>query len=640
MPKPTTDASWEVEVSDMTGRPVHWNGQNFQYYKMIMEIAARKKDTDLYKVMTQQLKYDASFTSLQKSAWDAWQLDLQELIFSSVCTDMGQQLMNMTDGLTMLKYLCDRYEGTANDQTRAMTKRQLYAQLESAKCKQSGKVEGHLNYMCRLKGRLKTVGMTVDDAVFSGMLVSSLPSNERFDRLRGFVDAGMDCVDTPEKVVAMAVTFDKANQAEEQLHRSFGAKQHSGQQNKIGGGGQGKGGSEQASSKGQGKSRSCFVCGSTDYLKASCPEKTKKQSGAEGNEQQQIPRSNCTLRQDDNTSPVVVLTDDEVVAEGVVTGIAMPTRPEESRGDESGDDQEAEVAELHQEVDDQEDATASSSWWYFDTASNSHVTGLRSHFVSFTEDTEAARTVRGLSPSIISRIVGIGTVALVNEVDGEEVVMYVDNVFYVPDAEFELFSPGLAHEQGFEFDYDQATRSFLISWEGRRVLVATPQEATWGFQASHPSEGDIGLVQGMMLTQRQQDTCDACHLAKQKKKKHRKKLDRATKEPNQVVYADLLFPGKGNGSRFEAVLVIMDGYSRLVTVHMLKNKSSEVVNNHLKEYVLWAERQAGRMIKKVITHKVMQVLTDKGGEFVSEPWRRSTTRAASSTSRWDPRARS
>ncbi|KAE9310895.1 hypothetical protein PR003_g20157 [Phytophthora rubi] len=624
-----------------------------------MEIAARKKDTDLYKVMPQHIKCDASFTSLQKSAWDAWQLDLQELIFSSVCTDMGQQLMDMTDGSTMWKYLCDRYEGTANDQTRAMTKRQLYAQLESAKCKQSGKVEGHLNYMCRLKARLKTVGMTVDDAVFSGMLVSSLPSNERFDRLRGFVDAGMDCVDTPEKVVAMAVTFDKANQAEEQLHRSFGAKQHSGQQNKGGGGGQGKGGSEQASSKGQGKSRSCFVCGSTDHLKASCPDRANKQSGAEGNEQQRRPRSNWTLRQDGNTSPVVALSDEEIVAEGVVTGIAMPTGPEESRGDESGDDQVAEVAELHQEVDDQEDAAVSSSWWYFDTASNSHVTGLRSHFVSFTEDTEAARTVRGLSPSIISRIAGIGTVALVNEVDGEEVVMYVDNVFYVPDAEFGLFSPGLAHEQGFEFDYDQATRSFLISWEGRRVVVATPQEATWGFQASHPSEGDIvrpggrplvnytvaegvgtlqrwhermghicpqylktmvdkGLVQGMMLTQRQQDTCDACHLAKQKKKKHRKKLDRATKEPNQVVYADLLFPGKGNGSRFEAVLEIMDGYSRLVTVHMLKNKSSKVMNNYLKEYVLWAERQAGRMIKKVITHKVMQVLTDKGGEFVNE----------------------
>ncbi|KAE8895861.1 hypothetical protein PF005_g26732 [Phytophthora fragariae] len=250
MPKPTTDASWEVEVSDKTDRPVRWNGQNSQYYKKLMEIAARKKDTDLYKVMTQQIKYDASFTSLQKSAWDAWELALRELIFSSVCTDMRQQLMDMTDGSTMWKYLCDQYEGTANDQTRAMTKRQLYAQLESAKCKQSGKVEGHLNYMCRLKGRLNTVGMTVDDAVFSGMLVSSLPSNERFDRLRGFVDAGMDCVDTPEKVVAMAATFDKANQADEQLHRSLGAKQSFGQQNKSGGGGgQGRGGNERASPK-------------------------------------------------------------------------------------------------------------------------------------------------------------------------------------------------------------------------------------------------------------------------------------------------------------------------------------------------------------------------------------------------------
>eukprot|EP00644_Phytophthora_capsici_P019448 jgi/Phyca11/50876/gw1.426.4.1 len=156
MPKPTTDASWEVEISEKTGRPVRWNGQNFQYYKKLMEIAARK------------------------TTWEAWQVDIQELIFSSVCTDMGQQLMDLMDGTSMWKYLCDRYEGTANEQTKAMTKRQLYAQLESAKCKQTGKVEGHLNYMCRLKGRLNTVGMTLDDA--------------RFDRLRGFVDAGMDCV--------------------------------------------------------------------------------------------------------------------------------------------------------------------------------------------------------------------------------------------------------------------------------------------------------------------------------------------------------------------------------------------------------------------------------------------------------------
>ncbi|GMF18510.1 unnamed protein product [Phytophthora fragariaefolia] len=200
---------------------------------------------------------------------------------------------------------------------------------------------------------------------------------------------------------------------------------------------------------------------------------------------------------------------------------------------------------------------ADCSWWYFDTASSSHVTGARSHFITFTENTANARNVRGLSSSIISRIAGMATVALVNEVNGEDVTMYIDDVFYVPDAEYGLFSPGLAYEQGFEFDFNQATRSFVISWEGRRVVVAKLHEATWGFQASNTyrnaavgpedqplanytiAEGvgtlqrwqermgyicpqylktmvDKGLVQGMMLTQRQKDTCDVCHVGKKR----------------------------------------------------------------------------------------------------------------------------
>ncbi|KAG2819927.1 hypothetical protein PC116_g9790 [Phytophthora cactorum] len=144
-----------------------------------MEIAARKKDADLYTIMKGDKTLEETPTTLQKSVWDGHQLDRQELIFSSVGTDMGQQLMELEDRSAMWKYLCERFQGTANEQTRAMTKRQLYAQLETARCKQNGSVEGHLNYMCRLHSRLKTVGMTLDDAVFSGMLVSSLPSNER-----------------------------------------------------------------------------------------------------------------------------------------------------------------------------------------------------------------------------------------------------------------------------------------------------------------------------------------------------------------------------------------------------------------------------------------------------------------------------
>ncbi|KAF4145025.1 hypothetical protein GN958_ATG05732 [Phytophthora infestans] len=142
MIKPTTDVSWDVEVSAKTGRPIRWNGQNFQCFENVMKLAARKKDTDLYKVMTQQVKYETSFTSLQKSAWNGWQLGLQELIFSS-----------------------------------------------------NNNVEGYLNYTYRLHSRPRTVGRTLSDAVLSGMLVSSLPFKERFNRLRGYLDTGMDCAE-------------------------------------------------------------------------------------------------------------------------------------------------------------------------------------------------------------------------------------------------------------------------------------------------------------------------------------------------------------------------------------------------------------------------------------------------------------
>ncbi|KAE9030523.1 hypothetical protein PF005_g811 [Phytophthora fragariae] len=141
MPKPTTDASWEVEISEKTDRPIRWNGQNWEYYKKLMGLAVRKKDVELFKIMKGDTVFDENWSAAKKEWWEGQQLDFQEIIFSTVCTDMGQQLMELKDGSAMWKFLRDRYEGTANDQTRAMTKRQLYAQLEAARCKPNGNVE-------------------------------------------------------------------------------------------------------------------------------------------------------------------------------------------------------------------------------------------------------------------------------------------------------------------------------------------------------------------------------------------------------------------------------------------------------------------------------------------------------------------
>jgi transposase InsO family protein len=237
----------------------------------------------------------------------------------------------------------------------------------------------------------------------------------------------------------------------------------------------------------------------------------------------------------------------------------------------------------------------------------------------------------------------------------------LSDVFYVPGAEYGLFSPGLAAEQGLEFDYQNDTMNFLVSDLDHTVIVARPHDATWRFHVTHPSKAenviprdqflanltaaegvatlerwherlahtcpqylktmaDKGLVRGMMLTRQQLGTCEACHIGKQKQKPHRKKLDRKLKTPIQVVYADLLIPNKGNETRYEAVLVILDGFSRFVTIHLLTSKARYVVNKHMMEYAMWTERQAGRGRNGIerSVFNVQQVLTDKGGEFVND----------------------
>ncbi|GMF54576.1 unnamed protein product [Phytophthora fragariaefolia] len=91
-------------------------------------------------------------------------------------------------------------------------------------------------------------------------------------------------------------------------------------------------------------------------------------------------------------------------------------------------------------------------------------------------------------------------------------------------------------------------------------------------------------------------------------------------QPNHVVYVALLIHSKDNGTRYEAVLIIMDGFSRFVTMHMLTSKTSEVINERIKEYILRAERQAGRRKRGVnrIKYLVQQACADKGGEFVND----------------------
>ena len=131
---------------------------------------------------------------------------------------------------------------------------------------------------------------------------------------------------------------------------------------------------------------------------------------------------------------------------------------------------------------------------------------------------------------------------------------------------------------------------------------------------------DKGVVREMMLWKREHRTCDACHLSKPKRQTHWKKLDRATNEPTQVVYADLLIPGQSNATTIVSVLIIMDGCSNFITIKLLTSNNGKKVNHHMQEYTLCVEWQAGRYIRNC-SYKVKQVLSDKCNEISTMRWR-------------------
>ena len=84
-----------------------------------------------------------------------------------------------------------------------------------------------------------------------------------------------------------------------------------------------------------------------------------------------------------------------------------------------------------------------------------------------------------------------------------------------------------------------------------------------------------------------------------------------------MVYADLLIIGQSNLTKHLASLVIMDGYSRFINIKLLTSKDSKIINNHMQEYVLWAERQASQHSGN-LSYSVQKVISDKGGEFCND----------------------
>ncbi|KAK1930491.1 hypothetical protein P3T76_014162 [Phytophthora citrophthora] len=137
-------------------------------------------------------------------------------------------------------------------------------------------------------------------------------------------------------------------------------------------------------------------------------------------------------------------------------------------------DHGAGVDESLLEISDQEPAEDNfSGWWYFDTASNSHVVGDRSYFVSFTEDTSQRRSIRGITPTIAARIAGVGTVEMTTEVNGEQTVMNLEDIFYIQELNSDSFHPDWHMNKGL------TSRLIMILW----TLLYFGKEEPWPWRS-------------------------------------------------------------------------------------------------------------------------------------------------------------
>jgi transposase InsO family protein len=607
-----------------------------------------------------RLTRDQLSTAEGAMAFDRQQCKIQRLVAMAIPPHRLQQVDHLETGTEMWAAVNEIYERRMDPMIRESVILRKSEELRDLKCSPTSDVNIHLSKMFRIRSELRSYGYEANDINMKQMMLDSLPELYEYEQLRGGVKyGGNGGTLTPD---ALRVLIEQA--AERQSRRRGSQRQQHGG---GAGGRQQQQGKNNPQSDGQGKpkrDKKCHRCGKPGHFRAHCPETVDgvpgpgaRGTGGDGaGTQMRQQRTNFTSSDGKGLADKREVVEDEP---GVTAGVEVPSPAVPAAGTKSEDGESTKPL------------TKGSSWWCFDTGSNVHLTGDRSVFVHLEDihPESMGANVVGVAATTLTRASGIGRVKIITLVDNNEVEIFLDDVLYVEGAAHGLFSMHLALAQGFEVSYDRTASTFSVYKDGQQMIFAVPEEGIWVFEGRsaaaaprrlgvtrvtvnytvadgvatleqwHNRTGhtnvqylkimaDRGLVRGMMITNRQIKTCDSCHVGKQRQKRRQKGLDRQVTAPNMIVYADLMFPPQNNGSRFVAVLVIMDGWSRYLTVYMLTDKSGATVNKYMQRYVLWAERQAGRGIMKIIQREyepaestrfpVQRVLTDKGGEFVNK----------------------
>ncbi|TMW57760.1 hypothetical protein Poli38472_014363 [Pythium oligandrum] len=133
-------------------------------------------------------------------------------------------------------------------------------------------------------------------------------------------------------------------------------------------------------------------------------------------------------------------------------------------------------------------------FWCFSSATSGHVVGNLDYFLNLRDvdlgDRQLLVHCFEIEPD---RIVGMGTIALVMQMNGKETTVLVDDVFYVPGTPYGVFSPGRASDQGMRVFSEEINGKHWMGVKKRgKVLIraTSSEDHAYGFYAK-PLEGIV-----------------------------------------------------------------------------------------------------------------------------------------------------
>ncbi|KAE9020819.1 hypothetical protein PR002_g12433 [Phytophthora rubi] len=501
----------------------------------------------------------------------------------------------------MWKTLEEMFEAPTNKTLFVHQQRQLVHQLRSTRAKRDDDMNLHLGKLYDIRDHLATMKYTVHDVDMVDAMLKSLPRHVKYQRLTEMVTltpGSSYSVDDVRDLILVA-----ASQLQEERYEFSGGRvENNG--GRVGGGDAktGKSGKQKHKSKqhqqqpdGFESKLKCFQCNQKGHIKKYCPELTgkKEASGADV--------SKSVSRCDDHSSAVSRQSQCEVHE---VTGASGAGNHSDTK------DESQKVVEV---------ANYKPRRWVYDTGASTHIVGAKEYFVAYHEFEKPVEDIQGVAKGGQSPARGVGVAALATDVgDGALTTIFLEEALFVPNANWNLYSVGLAIKQGFVERKNGRTGECKVYRNGTLVLRSKPApNNVWDFEAHnawiedpprqvveygemanftnadgvanirtwHARLGhtcaqhlkqmvDKELVRGMLLKGRELPTCGTCELTKQKRKKRNKRFERGFDEPNETIFMDLMDPGKKNSTIYTQALVIVDGYSRWMTVYVLTDKAA------------------------------------------------------------------